>query len=182
MPRAKIRRSIRQLSGTEYSLLPTKRPPNRKKGLHNKFRQIIQNVARCNRLTKSVCPNKHTSTFPAEAVSMMTQKARMSTTDLEGSIQACEIKFQIGVEWDIDDQGIQDLQKNHLAVTSPRTRTHHTATLNSTTLGRRLRPITDRPPSGCAINPESRKRIAWDCLAMVALFVEVLTAPLQVYL
>lgn len=135
---------------------------------------MLQAASRINRVTKSA------SNLP-EAESTMALHARMSTTDLEGSILACEIKFQVGVEWDIDDQGLQDLQKNHLAVTSPRSRTHQTATLNST-MGRRLRRITDRAPSGCAINPESRRRIVWDCLAMVALFLEVLTAPLQVYL
>jgi len=31
------------------------------------------------------------------------------------------------------------------------------------------------------MHPESRKRIFWDCCAMVALCIEVLTAPLQVY-
>ncbi|CAE7240203.1 KCNH6, partial [Symbiodinium microadriaticum] len=46
---------------------------------------------------------------------------------------------------------------------------------------RKLRTATERPAQGCAISPESPKRMFWDILSMVALLVEVLTAPLQVY-
>ena len=109
---------------------------------------------------------------------MMAQKARRTTTDFEQNMRDAELKFYIGVEWDLDDKALHDLQKNH-AVTSPRTKTHLTGSINSSI--KRWRAATERPPNGWAINPESKKRIFWDCLAMVALFIEVLTAPLQVY-
>lgn len=118
-----------------------------------------------------------------KAEMMIAQKALRTTTDFEETMRSTEVQFFIGVEWDIDDTGLLDLKKNHLAVTSPRTKTHHTGTISSGVGGvaRRLRTATDRPVEGCAVNPESRKRIFWDCLAMVALMIEVLTAPLQVY-
>ena len=124
-----------------------------------------------------------------EAEMMMAQKAFRTTTDFEETMRSAEVQFFIGVEWDIDDTGLLDLQKNHLAVTSPRTKTHHTGTAGTISSGvggiaRRsswLRTTTERPPEGCAVNPESKRRIFWDCLAMVALMIEVLTAPVQVY-
>lgn len=121
-----------------------------------------------------------------KAEMMMAQKAFRTTTDFEETMRSAEVQFFIGVEWDIDDTGLLDLQKNHLAVTSPRTKTHHTGTISSGVGGiaRRsswLRTTTERPPEGCAVNPESKRRIFWDCLAMVALMIEVLTAPVQVY-
>ena len=107
----------------------------------------------------------------------MAQRARRTTTDFEDVLRSSDLKFHIGVEWDISDEGLCDLQKNHLAV-SPRTGTYQT---HSSIHFKKLRPATERPPDGLAINPESRIRILWDCLAMLALFLEVITAPLQVY-
>lgn len=113
----------------------------------------------------------------AKAQTAMAQKARRTTTDFEDMLRTSDLKFHIGVEWDISDEGLCDLQKNHLAV-SPRSGTAQT---HSSIHFKKLRPATDRSPDGWAIYPESRIRILWDCLAMLALFLEVVTAPLQVY-
>ena len=50
-----------------------------------------------------------------EAEMMMAQKAFRTTTDFEETMRSAEVQFFIGVEWDIDDTGLLDLQKNHLA-------------------------------------------------------------------
>eukprot|EP00435_Cladocopium_sp_Y103_P027812 s3290_g6.t2 len=110
-----------------------------------------------------------------KAVLSMAKSARKTTTHFEETLRSrSDLRFQLGAEWNISDQTLYDLEKNRLAVSTPATRTNSIRS-------RTTRGSTALPPAGCAMHPESRKRILWDCLAMVALFIEVLTAPLQVY-
>ncbi|CAK9031132.1 unnamed protein product [Durusdinium trenchii] len=103
----------------------------------------------------------------------LVQSARQKTTNLEQLLQSSDVSFQIGQMWAMRDEDLQELQKNN-AVTSPRLATGDTGG------GKKYRCQTERVP-GWAIRPEAPIRMIWDCLAMVVLLVEILTAPLQVY-
>ncbi|CAK9074489.1 unnamed protein product [Durusdinium trenchii] len=110
---------------------------------------------------------------------MSTASRRLATHMAQAAVQRatsdlCEdAAFRIGIEWDLRDDQLVDLQTNH-AITSPKTQT-------VTTSQRRMRMSSMTLDPGCAVSPESSSRVLWDCIAMVVLLFEVLTVPLQVY-
>ena len=56
--------------------------------------------------------------------------------------------FHINLEWDIEDEALLQMEKTHVAVTSP----------GPQRLSRLHKTQTDRPPKGCALDPASPKR------------------------
>ena len=96
-------------------------------------------------------------------------QARKTTTQFEETLLSrSDLRFQVGAEWNISDQTLYELEKNRLTVSSPTP----TARINSIQ-SQHTRGSTALAATGCAMHPESRKRIVWDCLAMVALCTEV---------
>ncbi|CAL1156135.1 unnamed protein product, partial [Cladocopium goreaui] len=113
-----------------------------------------------------------------KAMWSMAKSARKTTTQFEETLLSrSDFRFQIGAELNISDQTLYDLEKNRLTVSSPAPSARTNSVQSRTTRAS----STGLASAGCAMHPESRKRIVWDCLAMVALCIEVLTAPLQVY-
>ncbi|CAE6941489.1 Wrn [Symbiodinium sp. CCMP2456] len=98
----------------------------------------------------------------------------VTAASMEETLRLGEQAFQVGVEWAMEESELADLQRSN-AFIAPR------QTTTTSGAARKLRTATERPAQGCAISPESPKRMLWDILSMVALLVEVLTAPLQVY-